>query len=46
MAPLRNLFQGMPPKLEALQQQTNVQMPSWLPQAIPKSVEGDSSIQV
>eukprot|EP00891_Asterochloris_glomerata_P008705 jgi/Astpho2/8705/Aster-05272 len=45
MGPLRNLLQGMPPMLEALQQQTNVQMPSWLPQAIPRSVEADPSSQ-
>lgn len=32
MAPLRNLFMGMPPMLDALAQQTNVQLPSFLPQ--------------
>ena len=37
MAPLRNLFMGMPPMLDALAQQTNVQLPSFLPQVCPYS---------
>jgi hypothetical protein len=32
MAPLRSLFTGLPPMLDALAQQTNVQLPSFLPQ--------------
>ena len=32
MAPLRNLFMGMPPMLDALAQQTTVQLPAFLPQ--------------
>jgi hypothetical protein len=33
MAPIRQLFTTMPPMLDALAQQTNVQLPSFMPQA-------------
>ena len=33
MAPIRQLFTAMPPMLDALAQQTNVQLPSYMPQA-------------
>lgn len=32
-SPLQKLFTGLPPMLEALQQQTDVKLPSWMPQA-------------
>lgn len=32
-APLRNLFQSVPPMLDAIQSQTNLKLPSWLPQS-------------
>ncbi|KAK9788452.1 hypothetical protein WJX73_007874 [Symbiochloris irregularis] len=32
MAPLHGLFQSLPPMLDALQQQTDVRLPSWAPQ--------------
>ena len=31
MAPLQGLFQSLPPMLDALQQQTDVRLPSWAP---------------
>lgn len=36
--PLRNLFQSMPPMLDAIQSQTNLKLPSWLPQSASPSV--------
>ena len=32
MSPLRNLFTSIPPMLDAVQTQTGVRMPSWMPQ--------------
>ena len=29
---MQKLFQSLPPMLDALQQQTNVRMPSWAPE--------------
>ena len=34
MSAIRNLFTGMPPILDALAQQTNVQLPSFMPQVL------------
>ncbi len=34
MGAIRNLFTGMPPMLDALAQQTNVQLPSFMPQQV------------
>lgn len=33
LGPLQKLFTGLPPMLEAIQQQTNIKMPAWMPQA-------------
>ncbi|KAK9828845.1 hypothetical protein WJX72_002382 [[Myrmecia] bisecta] len=43
MAPIRNLFTSLPPMLEALQQQTNVQLPAWLPQNGPSPAVASTS---
>jgi flotillin len=32
MAPLKNLFTSLPPMLEAVQEQTGMKLPSWMPQ--------------
>jgi flotillin len=33
MAPIRSLFTSLPPMLDALSTQTDVKLPSWLPQS-------------
>ena len=44
MAPLRNIFTSLPPMLDALGTQTNVQLPSWLPRpGAEGGASGDSS---
>ena len=35
MAPLRGLFTGLPPMLDALSSQTDVKLPKWLPHQDP-----------
>ncbi len=32
MAPLENLFTSLPPMLDAVQSQTGMKLPSWMPQ--------------
>lgn len=32
MAPLKNLFTSLPPMLDAVQSQTGMKMPNWMPQ--------------
>ncbi len=32
LQPLQKLFQGLPPMLEAIEQQTNIKLPAWMPQ--------------
>ena len=43
MAPMRNLFTSLPPMLEALGTQTDVKMPSWLPQHAAQVDAGEGS---
>lgn len=35
-APIASLFKSLPPMLESLQAQTNVQLPAWMPKAVPE----------
>lgn len=34
--PLQKLFTSLPPMLDALESQTNIKMPSWMPQSVPQ----------
>lgn len=41
MAPIRGLFTGLPPMLDALSSQTDVELPKWLPhQDAPAAAQG------
>ena len=43
-APIRNLFQSLPPLLSTIQDQTGMQPPNWLMQ-MPKGENGEMSVE-
>ncbi len=38
--PLKQLFSSLPPMLDAVSQQTNIQLPGWMPQNAPAAADG------
>lgn len=45
-APIRNLFQSLPPLLETIQSQTGLMPPSWLAQMPPQDQQASSQVKI